>query len=111
MPFLLLSVHAMECQEPERVLFYGEENYRAMTKGGNDKPDAARLMQQMIRAATKMEEPDTLVGYLQTASREMQANWDLAMIGHQMEVLEDPANADLQVELLNCQKKSGQFGT
>ena len=120
-PSELLTLHAKKTGEHERVLFYAEEQYRRMSSKTQAGPEGERLADDMIEAASNMDEPDTFWGFINELNKANLANskqafdklsrWDLSQVAHQTQVMENPEDTDSQVALLNCYQKSGQYGT
>ncbi|KAI9881665.1 MAG: serine/threonine-protein kinase M1, partial [Watsoniomyces obsoletus] len=108
----LLSQRAIECKSYARALFHWEQ-YMRKTKSRND-DDLARL--QEIYA--QIDEPDGIEGIsaqmhvVSTEGRVLEhkkaGRWHAAQNWYQMNLVEQPANVDLQKNLMECLKESGQ---
>ena len=108
----LLSQRAIECRSYSRALFHWEQYMRKSQSRGDE--ELSRL--QEIYA--QIDEPDGIEGIsaqmhiVNTEGRVLEhkkaGRWLAAQSWYQMNISETPQNADIQKNLMECLKESGQ---
>lgn len=121
-PADIIAARAVECRSYSRALFHWEQHIRQQrplipSAGASQKDETIYHSLQEIYA--QIDEPDGLEGisaHLNFLSEAQQATehcragrWTAAQSWYELEVTKDPLNPDLQVNLLECLKATGQY--
>ncbi|KAI8262434.1 Protein kinase rad3 [Colletotrichum sp. SAR11_239] len=119
-PPVLISQRAMDCREYPRALFHLEQHAQQMEVEKSDPQQRTLLLEQLQDIYTQIDEPDGLEGISahlhvldinqQILSHKKAGRYTAAQTWYEIKLAEEPNNIDVQVDLLNCLKQSGQHG-
>ncbi|KAI8211797.1 Protein kinase rad3, partial [Colletotrichum sp. SAR 10_77] len=117
-PPVLISQRAMDCREYPRALFHLEQHAQQMEVEKSDPQQRTLLLEQLQDIYTQIDEPDGLEGISahlhvldinqQILSHKKAGRYTAAQTWYEIKLAEEPNNIDVQVDLLNCLKQSGQ---
>nr|XP_036588838.1 protein kinase Rad3 (phosphatidylinositol 3) [Colletotrichum truncatum]KAF6800480.1 protein kinase Rad3 (phosphatidylinositol 3) [Colletotrichum truncatum] len=117
-PPVLISQRAMDCREYPRALFHLEQHAQQMEVEQSDPKQRTLLLEQLQEIYTQIDEPDGLEGISahlhvldinqQILSHKKAGRYTAAQTWYEIKLAEEPSNIDVQVDLLNCLKQSGQ---
>ncbi|GKT69679.1 protein kinase Rad3 [Colletotrichum tofieldiae] len=117
-PPVLISQRAMDCKEYPRALFHLEQHAQQMEVEKSDPRQKTLLLEQLQDIYTQIDEPDGLEGISahlhvldinqQILSHKKAGRYTAAQTWYEIKLAEEPDNIDVQVDLLNCLKQSGQ---
>ncbi|EXJ90418.1 hypothetical protein A1O1_03519 [Capronia coronata CBS 617.96] len=110
----ILAKRALECKSYSRALFHWEQHIR---KSKAD--DMETELQRMQDIYAQIDEPDGIEGissrmYVldieqQVLEHKKAGRWTAAQNWYEMKLLADPDNNDVQKNLMDCLKESGQY--
>lgn len=117
----LVSQRAIDCKQYARALFHLEPHIlRQRDEVGDNTEDMQRALESLQHVYTQIDEPDGLEGVSanlkvidlnqQILSHRKAGRWSRAQAWCELQLAEDPNNADVQLDLLTCLKESGQYG-
>lgn len=116
----LRSQRAVDCKQYSRALFYLEHHAQEIEQNEGDPTERTRLLERLQDIYTQIDEPDGLEGISarlhvldvnqQILSHKKAGRWTAAQTWYEIKLAEEPRNVDIQVDLLNCLKQSGQHG-
>lgn len=123
-PAEIIANQAIECRSYARALFHWEQYIRQerdliptqkMTKYHE------HMYDRLQDIYTQIEEPDGLEGiaaHLSLVSEQQQTinhakagRWTAAQAWYELQLAEDPADVDIQHQILLCQRETGQYAT
>ncbi|UQC83200.1 phosphatidylinositol 3 [Colletotrichum lupini] len=117
-PPVLISQRAMDCREYPRALFHLEQHAQQMEVENSDPRQKTLLLEQLQDIYTQIDEPDGLEGISahlhvldinqQILSHKKAGRYTAAQTWYEIKLAEEPDNIDVQIDLLNCLKQSGQ---
>ncbi|KAF9871571.1 hypothetical protein CkaCkLH20_10982 [Colletotrichum karsti] len=117
-PAVLISDRAMDCREYPRALFHLEQHAQQMEVENGDPQQRTVLLEKLQDIYTQIDEPDGLEGISahlhvldinqQILSHKKAGRYTAAQTWYEIKLAEEPQNIDVQVDLLNCLKQSGQ---
>ncbi|OHE96626.1 phosphatidylinositol 3 [Colletotrichum orchidophilum] len=117
-PPVLISQRAMDCREYPRALFHLEQHAQQMEVAQSDPGQKKQLLEQLQDIYTQIDEPDGLEGISahlhvldinqQILSHKKAGRYTAAQTWYEIKLAEEPNSIDVQVDLLNCLKQSGQ---
>ncbi|KAK1990998.1 phosphatidylinositol 3 [Colletotrichum falcatum] len=117
-PPVLISQRAMDCKEYPRALFHLEQHAQQMEVEKSDPRQKTLLLEQLQDIYTQIDEPDGLEGISahlhvldinqQILSHKKAGRYTAAQTWYEIKLAEEPDNIDVQADLLNCLKQSGQ---
>ncbi|KAJ0162818.1 Protein kinase rad3 [Colletotrichum tanaceti] len=117
-PPVLISQRAMDCKEYPRALFHLEQHAQQLEVEKSDPRQQTFLLEQLQDIYTQIDEPDGLEGISahlhvldinqQILSHKKAGRYTAAQTWYEIKLAEEPDNIDVQVDLLNCLKQSGQ---
>ncbi|KAK1971971.1 phosphatidylinositol 3 [Colletotrichum sublineola] len=117
-PPVLISQRAMDCKEYPRALFHLEQYAQQMEVEKSDPRQKTLLLEQLQDIYTQIDEPDGLEGISahlhvldinqQILSHKKAGRYTAAQTWYEIKLAEEPDNIDVQADLLNCLKQSGQ---
>ncbi|GJC97112.1 pephosphatidylinositol 3 [Colletotrichum higginsianum] len=117
-PPVLISQRAMDCKEYPRALFHLEQHAQQLEVEKSDPRQKTFLLEQLQDIYTQIDEPDGLEGISahlhvldinqQILSHKKAGRYTAAQTWYEIKLAEEPDNIDVQVDLLNCLKQSGQ---
>ncbi|KAI3544873.1 phosphatidylinositol 3 [Colletotrichum filicis] len=117
-PPVLISQRAMDCREYPRALFHLEQHAQQMEVDNSDPRQKTLLLEQLQDIYTQIDEPDGLEGISahlhvldinqQILSHKKAGRYTAAQTWYEIKLAEEPDNIDVQIDLLNCLKQSGQ---
>ncbi|KAL2883978.1 serine/threonine-protein kinase M1 [Colletotrichum sp. CLE4] len=117
-PPVLISQRAMDCREYPRALFHLEQHAQQMEVENSDPRQKTLLLEQLQDIYTQIDEPDGLEGISahlhvldinqQILSHKKAGRYTAAQTWYEIKLAEEPDNVDVQIDLLNCLKQSGQ---
>lgn len=121
-PAAIIAQRAIDCGSYARALFHWELFIRESPQSNDqEKPDRSSMYQRLHNIYMQIDEPDGLDGisaHLNILEPEQQAfqhrragRWPAAQSWYEIELAKTPSNEKYQVDLLNCFRESGQFGT
>ncbi|EXJ80858.1 hypothetical protein A1O3_07144 [Capronia epimyces CBS 606.96] len=110
----VLARRALECKSYSRALFHWEQHIR---KSKAD--DIEAELQRMQDIYAQIDEPDGIEGISsrmhvldieqQVLEHKKAGRWTTAQNWYEMQLLADPDNSDVQKNLMDCLKESGQY--
>lgn len=110
----------MDCREYPRALFHLEQHAQQMEVENSDPRQKTLLLEQLQDIYTQIDEPDGLEGISahlhvldinqQILSHKKAGRYTAAQTWYEIKLAEEPDNIDVQIDLLNCLKQSGQHG-
>lgn len=119
-PAELISQRAVDCKSFSRALFHLEQHIRQVDEKKASSEVKERLLLRLQDIYAQIDEPDGLEGISahlhvldinqQILSHRKAGRWTEAQTWYEVKLAEDPDNVDVQTELLNCLKESGQHG-
>jgi len=119
-PAEVLSQQAIECKSYSRALFYWEQHIRNERSKGIEEDKDHVLLQRMQEIYAQIDEPDGIEGISaqlhvldieqQIIGHQKAGRWTAAQAWYEIKLAEKPDDVDIQVNLLNCLKESGQHG-
>lgn len=120
-PAELLSQRAIECKQYARALFHLEPHIlRQKEEFGDDTHNVQHALDSLQNIYAEIDEPDGLEGVSanlkvidlnqQILSHRKAGRWSRAQTWCEVQLAEDPADVDVQLDLLTCLKESGQHG-
>lgn len=123
-PADLLARRAIECKQYARALFHLEPHILHLQeqeqKGNADTENLQQALNSLQHVYAEIDEPDGLEGVSanlrvidlnqQILSHRKAGRWTRAQTWCEVQLAEDPANVDVQLDLLTCLKESGQHG-
>lgn len=119
-PAEILSQQAIECKSYSRALFYWEQHIRNERSKGITEEKDHKLLQRMQEIYAQIDEPDGIEGISaqlhvldieqQIIGHQKAGRWTAAQAWYEIRLAETPDDAEIQVNLLNCLKESGQHG-
>ena len=119
-PAELISSRAVECNSYTRALFHWEQHIRAIKKEHGIPMNADPYMLQRLQDIyAQIDEPDGIEGISahlsldidqQIVSHRRNGRWAAAQSWYEIQLAEEPGNVDIQFNLLQCLKESGQHG-
>ncbi|KAL2758545.1 hypothetical protein ACRALDRAFT_2099058 [Sodiomyces alcalophilus JCM 7366] len=114
----LRSQRAVDCNQYSRALFYLEHHAQEIELKEGDPTERTRLLERLQDIYAEIDEPDGLEGISarlhvldinqQILSHKKAGRWPAAQTWYEIKLAEEPHNVDIQVDLLNCLKQSGQ---
>ena len=115
----LISRRAIECKSYARALFNWEEYIRRF--GDVREPEQSdALLQHLQEIYTQIDEPDGIEGISaqlhvlnldqQILEHQKAGRWTAAQSWYEMQLVDKPQDAEVQVNLMTCLRESGQFG-
>ncbi|KAI4595424.1 serine/threonine-protein kinase M1 [Pestalotiopsis sp. 9143b] len=117
-PAELISQRAVDCKSFSRALFHLEQHIRQVDEKKASSEVKERLLLRLQDIYAQIDEPDGLEGISahlhvldinqQILSHRKAGRWTEAQTWYEVRLAEDPDNVDVQTELLNCLKESGQ---
>ncbi|KAF6838930.1 protein kinase Rad3 (phosphatidylinositol 3) [Colletotrichum plurivorum] len=117
-PPVLISQRAVDCREYSRALFHLEQHAQQMEAENSDPKQKTLLLEQLQDIYTQIDEPDGLEGISahlhvldinqQILSHKKAGRYTAAQTWYEIKLAEEPDNTDVQIDLLNCLKQSGQ---
>ncbi|OLN85738.1 Protein kinase rad3 [Colletotrichum chlorophyti] len=117
-PAVLISQRAMDCREYPRALFHLEQHAQQMEVENSDPRQKTLFLEQLQDIYTQIDEPDGLEGISahlhvldinqQILSHKKAGRYTAAQTWYEIKLAEEPNNIDVQIDLLNCLKQSGQ---
>lgn len=119
-PAQRIAQRALQCNEYARALFHLEQHAQKMEQSKSELSERMELFEQLQNIYANIDEPDGLDGMSsrlpaldlnqQILSHKKAGRWAAAQTWYEMKLVENPENADTQLELLNCLKQAGQHG-
>lgn len=122
-PAEIISSRAVACKSYARALFYWEQYIRQRKDSAiqnSEQLDTEPLYQKLQDIYTQIDEPDGIEGisaHLQVLSMDQQViehhkagRWTAVQSWYELLLNEQPGNIDIQVNLLNSLRESGQYG-
>lgn len=119
-PAELISQRAADSNEYARALFHLEQHAQKLEQQKREPGDRARMFERLQEIYANIDEPDGLEGISahlpalditqQILGHKKAGRWTAAKTWYEIELAEKPSSVDVQVELLNCLKQSGQHG-
>lgn len=120
-PADLLSRRAIECKQFARALFHLEPHILRLKEEKSEETDnLQQALDSLQHVYAEIDEPDGLEGVSanlkvinlnqQILSHRKAGRWSRAQTWCEVQLAEDPANVDVQLDLLTCLKESGQHG-
>lgn len=117
----LVSLRAIDCKQYARALFHLEPHIlRQKEEQGDDAGSIQQALDSLQNVYANIDEPDGLEGVSanlkvidlnqQVLSHRKAGRWSRAQTWCEVQLAEDPTNVDVQLDLLNCLKESGQYG-
>lgn len=117
----LVSQRAIDCKQYARALFHLEPHVlRQREVQGNNTDNIQQALDSLQNVYANIDEPDGLEGVSanlkvidlnqQVLSHRKAGRWSRAQAWCEVQLAEDPNNVDVQLDLLNCLKESGQHG-
>lgn len=110
----ILAKRALDCKSYSRALFHWEQHIR---KSKADDMEAE--LQRMQDIYAQIDEPDGIEGISsrmhvldieqQVLEHKKAGRWTAAQNWYEMQLLTDPDNSDVQKNLMDCLKESGQY--
>ncbi|KAF2135717.1 uncharacterized protein K452DRAFT_322886 [Aplosporella prunicola CBS 121167] len=121
-PAEIISKRAVECGSYARALFHWEQYIRQRKETvqipKND-PDRESLYQHLQYIYTQIDEPDSIEGisaHLQILDPKQQVlehrkagRWNAAQSWYELSLADKPDDVEVQYELVNCLRESGQY--
>jgi serine/threonine-protein kinase ATR len=119
-PAQLIAQRAIQCNEYARALFHLEQHAQNVEQKKSEPEERVRLLEQLQDIYANIDEPDGLDGISahlpaldlnqQILGHKKAGRWGAAQTWYEMQLVEEPDNSDVQLELLNCLKQAGQHG-
>lgn len=117
----LVSRRAIDCKQYARALFHLEPHILRQKEEQGDSADSIQQALDSLQTVyANIDEPDGLEGVSanlkvidlnqQVLSHRKAGRWSRAQTWCEVQLAEDPTNVDVQLDLLNCLKESGQHG-
>lgn len=117
----LISQRAIDCRQYARALFHLEPHIlRQKEEQGDNADNIQQALDSLQNVYANIDEPDGLEGVSanlkvidlnqQVLSHRKAGRWSRAQTWCEVQLAEDPNNVDVQLDLLNCLKESGQHG-
>ncbi|TDZ15040.1 Protein kinase rad3 [Colletotrichum orbiculare MAFF 240422] len=117
-PPMLISQRAMDCREYSRALFHLEQHTQEIETEKIEPKGRTVILEQLQDIYTQIDEPDGLEGISahlhvldinqQILSHKKTGKYTAAQTWYEIKLAEEPDNIDVQVDLLDCLKQSGQ---
>ncbi|KAF4947550.1 hypothetical protein FGADI_10333 [Fusarium gaditjirri] len=117
-PAELIAQRAVDCNEYARALFHLEQHAHKMEQRKKEPGERTRLLQKLQDIYANVDEPDGLDGISahlqvldinqQILSHRKAGRWTAVQNWYEMQLAENPVNADIQIDLLHCLKQAGQ---
>ncbi|KAG9258601.1 uncharacterized protein F5Z01DRAFT_615130 [Emericellopsis atlantica] len=123
-PMRMLSERAVQSDDYARALFYHEQYTQDRQSLGApagvpyDETERNNLLEGLQHIYANIDEPDGIEGISahlpaidinqQIMSQKKAGHWKAAQTWYEMQLAEEPQNTDVQLQLLNCLKRSGQ---
>ncbi|TDZ36272.1 Protein kinase rad3 [Colletotrichum trifolii] len=117
-PPMLISQRAMDCREYSRALFHLEQHTQEIETEKIEPKGRTVILEQLQDIYTQIDEPDGLEGISahlhvldinqQILSHKKTGRYTAAQTWYEIKLAEEPDNIDVQVDLLDCLKQSGQ---
>ncbi|CAH0039431.1 unnamed protein product [Clonostachys solani] len=117
-PAQLIAQRAIQCNEYARALFHLEQHAQNVEQKKSEPGERVRLLEQLQDIYANIDEPDGLDGISahlpaldlnqQILGHKKAGRWGAAQTWYEMQLVEEPDNSDVQLELLNCLKQAGQ---
>ncbi|KAF4435407.1 putative UVSB PI-3 kinase [Fusarium austroafricanum] len=117
-PAELISQRAAHCNEYARALFHLEQHAQKMEQRKREPGERTRVLQKLQDIYANVDEPDGLDGISahlqvldinqQILSHRKAGRWTAVQNWYEMQLAENPANTDVQIDLLHCLKQAGQ---
>ncbi|ROW10526.1 hypothetical protein VMCG_01626 [Cytospora schulzeri] len=115
----LISQRAIDCKQYARALFHLEPHIlRQKEEKGDNADSIQQALDSLQNVYANIDEPDGLEGVSanlkvidlnqQVLSHRKAGRWSRAQTWCEVQLAEDPTNVDVQLDLLNCLKESGQ---
>lgn len=118
-PADLMSRRAIDCKSYARALFNWENHMRKTEKAGGGREEAIALLDHYQEIYAQIDEPDGIEGISSTLpilnieqqilEHRKAGRWTAAQSWYEMKLIRDPDDAEIQVNLLQCLKESGQY--
>lgn len=118
----IISKRAVECKSYSRALFNWEQYIRQQKSrlGSSEHPNLEPLYQRLQDIYMQIDEPDGIEGISaqlhildvdqHVIEYRKTGRWQAAQSWYELQLNEDPANVDAQLNLLTCLRDSGQNG-
>ncbi|KAI9731830.1 MAG: serine/threonine-protein kinase M1 [Claussenomyces sp. TS43310] len=117
-PAEIISRRAVECKSYARALFHWEQYIRQVRESTLSSAETTPLLERLQEIYTQIDEPDGIEGisaHLHVLDIDQQilghrkaGRWTAAQSWYEIKLAEQPHDVDVQVNLLNCLKESGQ---
>lgn len=119
-PAEVISHRAVECNSYARALFHWEQHIRQVRENSKSNTDLSPMLERLQDIYAQIDEPDGIEGIStqlhvldidqQIISHRKAGRWAAAQSWYEIKLAEQPDDVDVQVNLLNCLKDSGQYG-
>lgn len=122
-PAVTIAIRAINCRSDARALFHWEQHIRQkrpLVPSGQLSAEAESTYERLLEIYAQIDEPDGLEGisaHLSVLSEEQRAinhskagRWTAAQAWYEMQLADEPANIDLQTDVLRCLRETGQSG-
>ncbi|PPJ56780.1 hypothetical protein CBER1_05957 [Cercospora berteroae] len=123
-PAEIIANQAIDCRSYARALFHWEQYIRQerdLVPSGKLTSEHESMYERLQEIYTQIEEPDGLEGIAahlplvseqqQTINHAKAGRWTAAQAWYELQLAEQPTNTDIQHEILQCQKETGQYAT
>ncbi|KAF2211034.1 hypothetical protein CERZMDRAFT_43856 [Cercospora zeae-maydis SCOH1-5] len=123
-PAEIIANQAIDCRSYARALFHWEQYIRQerdLIPSGKLTTEHESMYDRLQEIYTQIEEPDGLEGIAahlplvseqqQTINHAKAGRWTAAQAWYELQLAEQPTNTDIQHEILQCQKETGQYAT
>ncbi|RDW66710.1 hypothetical protein BP5796_09459 [Coleophoma crateriformis] len=118
-PAEIISRRAVECKSYARALFHWEQYIRVVRASPEKADQNSMLLERLQDIYTQIDEPDGIEGisaHLHVLNIDQQilghrksGRWTAAQSWYEIKLAEEPENVDVQVNLLECLKATGQY--